>query len=133
MTIGRIEFEGGYSVDLEQNINASLGRLIKDNYDKVEILPQGTFDLTPEVSGSNSYRQLLHVFPSGKGIMEFVPLSLDASIPVFSEDGVSVDRGNKIVRIPQDFGSLVVIAESETGEKQIREVVIYTPGPSPKQ
>lgn len=118
MTIERLHFPEGQPFAPFGSIEEEGARLFKDNPDKIKILPEGIFDLTPKTWIGSFTEYGLMVLGNGSGIYK----------------EISKRPNNKyIVHLPQDKSIEVVFAPlKEEKIIGIFDVIRYVPGVSPK-
>lgn len=102
-----------------------------------ENLPRGEHNLTPPEEKDLDFRIL--VFPQGNGIFKMTLKEDDAVATVTDgkDINVKVASGLVSVRLPEDIKNdpRIAVASDVEGrpEKLVHEVLVYTPGRSPKR
>lgn len=129
MTIERIHFEGGRPVDGAHE-NEEVLKIVNSNL-KRDRLVEGSHSLTP-VGWEEHIDVGVIVTPDGTGLLHFTVKGNDNRLS-------DLEGGVDISHLPKD-GTENVVRHIETfsqmtrdGRTSIREIIVYTPGKSPKQ
>src|SRR5438105_3418875 len=136
MTIENISFKEG--IPFEGSVDDQLPRLLKENRGRRRVLAEGEYDLTPEVwtrHNSNVSTYNLIVRADGTGQYRMIPKYKDVETRTLVGGNLSAPRaGGRIMEIPQD-APMTAIVGPKRGDPTFRiyELVMYTPGPSPKK
>lgn len=134
MTIGRVRIEGGFSVRRDDRfIDKIINKATDDNL-KVEILPEGTYDVTPPLPAETFYRHELVVFGNGGGLYRLFPKEVDAISVMVGEDRV-MQSGGRQVNIPKDSGVMVISTRDPQceGNMLVHGILVHKPGMSPRR
>lgn len=137
MTIERLHFEDGHPLNLSRDVSveAQVARILVDNHDKIQALPEGDYDLTPKWWTKHLMNHNLTVLENGNGIYRATPRDSDVGTRELSQQGVSRHKpGGNIAHLPQENGMAIVAGPlKDRITMGIYEIILYTPGPSPKK
>lgn len=100
--------------------------------DKIQVFPEGEYDLTPKCWTKHFYRHNLVVFADGTGIYRAIPREKDAGTRALSKDSIGEYKpGGTLVYISQNQ-EIAVISGSLKYRKTlgIYEIIFYSPGQS---
>ncbi|OGH04557.1 MAG: hypothetical protein A2W22_04805 [Candidatus Levybacteria bacterium RBG_16_35_11] len=132
MTIGKVEFEGGYPIDPRADVEEFVKDLLIQNVNRITILPEGEYDLTPRRWKHNNYKHSITVFDNGKGVLRMIPIHKDSGTIELTPEGGQFKTGGRNFRLPEDFPYAVVAGGIGGGKVGIHEIVVYIPDLSPK-
>jgi hypothetical protein len=135
MTIERLHFEEPqqFRLDGQDPIAWAVG-VIAANFDSIQELPEGEYDLTPSSWKRNASKHNLIVRPDGDGIYRMIPLYKDTGVLDTSKNPGQFVPGGKTQLLPQDVGLMFISSPSrERSSIQVHEVIFHIPGPSPRR
>ena len=135
MTIERLHFEDGYPINPKIPIEEQLAKAFMTHRAKIEVLPEGDYDLTPKWWTKHLMNHKLTVLENGNGIYRATPRDSDVGIRELSQQGVGPHKpGGNVIHLPQDR-DMAIVAGPLKDLKTIGayEIIIYAPGPSPKK
>ena len=110
--------------------------VISHYYSQVHVLPEGEYDLTPEVWTVNGHTHLLLVQAAGTGVYRQIPKYSDTGSIMFDTVGTitlaDLKSGGRLMQIPGEM-SIGVVAGGSPRHEDVRlyEVFYHTPGRSP--
>lgn len=135
MTIEQLHFENGQAFNFtEGDPMAWAVSMIIANLDKVRILAEGEYDLTPASWTRNTHRHNLIVRPDGDGIYRAIPLDMRGGFVDFSTTPTGFIPGGKMQLLPQDASVMFVANPSREGRSvEIHDIIFHLPGPSPRR
>lgn len=118
MTIERLHFEDGYPLNLTRPTEKQIGGALTSYSAKIEVLPEGDYDLTPKWWTKHLMDHKLTVLANGNGLYRAIPRDSDVGTRELSRQGVSPHKpGGNITHLPQDRDIVVVagpLKESKT-------------------
>ena len=128
MTIERLHFEEGVPFDENVNARKQLAKIVLENRQGVESLPEGEYDLTPSGWEKHGCRYNLVVFEDGRGLLRLIPQTERMVTVKMDEEGSELRQGGYQVRIPENRRVAVVIGRLKESERlRIFEVITYLP------
>lgn len=133
MTIERLHFEDGHPLNLSGSPEGQIARILVENFSKIQILPEGDYDLTPKWWTKHLMNHNLTVLENGGGIYRATPRDGDVGTRDLSRGGQYKPGGN-IIHLPQD--KIIIIVAGPLKDRKtigVYEIVRYIPGSSPKK
>lgn len=135
MTIERLHFEDGYPLNPRIPIVEQVVRAFTEHRAKIEVLPEGDYDLTPKWWTKHLMNHKLTVLGNGNGVYRAIPRDSDVGVGEVMQQGIGPHKpGGNVTHLPQDR-EIAIVAGPLKDKTTIGayEVIIYTPGPSPKK
>lgn len=130
MTIHRLSFKEGYPIELRAPIKEQVAKAVEKHVDKIQQVPEGEYDLTPQW-GSGAFKHQLTVLENGEGLYRTIPDGNDDAGMV--DHNNEFRKGGNLIQLPQESRfSSVIASSSDLKGVALYEVVLFTPGPSPK-
>jgi hypothetical protein len=135
MTIERLHSEDGYPLDLGKSPMEQIAKILVDHRAQVQALPEGEYNLTPKWWTKHLMEHKLKVLENGSGIYHSVPRESGVGTIDFSQRGPNQYKpGGNVSYLPQDNEIAVVGGPLKDRKTMgVYEIIVYTPGPSPKK
>lgn len=129
-----------YGIPLGNNATADnrVMQVVAHYRSQVHVLPEGEYNLTPEVWTVNGYTHSLLVQADGTGTYRQIPKFADVGSVLLESMGPitlrNVKYGGRIWQIPGEM-AIGVVAGGSSHHEDVRlyEVVYHTPGRSPSE
>ena len=129
MAIERLSFKDGVHLPLEGHANKELIKIAEENSDKIEILSEGEYDLTPSWWRKHLYTHNLIVLEDGTGVYRAIPREKGVGTREVSMGKIGkFQKGGRVVKIPEDQPVVVVGGPLKDRERMgVYEIIFYSP------
>lgn len=134
MTIRRLSYENGTIFDTRKRAENVANSLLKRDSDAIRVLPEGEYDITPQLWDGKKFRYNLLVSKRGEGALRMVPGDVNASTTLIYDNKIAVKPGGRVINLPGEQ-QLAIIAGSTKDDSRLRifEILEYKPGRSPER